>query len=198
VNIFDTARRIWLPVSGQNLRGWARNLVPFLLSAILVLGSIHLSNITVRAQERTDAKVVFLGAGKPSDACLEKLQILSLELRHFMFPADWTLAVACDPMTWGAARRRAGFPPTLTAFTGLKPRLTILNGAIFVEQPSFYEHTLAHELGHIRCNCSEESRAEDMAIAFLKSARYLSSLRPATKGGRQEASARQHTGAGKY
>jgi hypothetical protein len=120
--------------------------------------------------------VVFLGIGSPDDSCLAKLQTLDHELQSFPFPINWTLEVACDPVIWQQALRRADLPHTNTAFTGIKPRITVLNGAIFNDGANFYRHTLAHELGHIRCRCGDEAKAEQVGMAFLGSAEYLASL----------------------
>jgi hypothetical protein len=145
---------------------------PSLLFIFFIVLVASIANSS-HAQDHSHAKIVFFGKQPPSSTCLHKLQTLQRELRHFPFPNYWTLGVACDLITWETALRRAEFPPTDTAFTGIKPRLTVLNGEIFNQQPNYYEHTLAHELGHVRCYCVEESRAEEIGMRYLKSPEYL-------------------------
>jgi hypothetical protein len=113
------------------------------------------------------AHIVSLG-GQADGACLKAMQALQDELKVISFPDDWTIGVTCNSVTWEAARRRAGNPPTHTAFTGLKPKLTVINAAVFEELEPVYRRTLAHELGHIRCGCASEGRAEDEGQRFLK------------------------------
>jgi hypothetical protein len=111
-------------------------------------------------------EIVSLG-GRADGACLTSLRTLENELKVIVFPDDWTIAVTCNSLTWEAARQRAGNPPTQTAFTGLKPKVTVINAAVFREFASVYRRTLAHELGHIRCGCTSEGRAEDEAQLVL-------------------------------
>jgi hypothetical protein len=113
------------------------------------------------------AHIVSIG-GVADGACLKAMQTLQSELKTIVFPDEWTIGVTCNSMTWEAARHRAGSPPTRTAFTGLKPRLTVINAAVFQELEPVYRRTLAHELGHIRCNCASEGRAEDEGQEMLK------------------------------
>ena len=140
---------------------------------VAVLCGLCVPAVRVKAQSAAHASVVYLGVGHPTGACLAKLQTLDRELQSFPFPSDWTLEVACDPVIWQQALRRADFPRTSTAFTGIKPKITVLNGAIFENGATFYRHTLAHELGHIRCQCGDEALAETIGVAFLASAEYV-------------------------
>ncbi len=81
------------------------------------------------------------------------------------YPAGWTVAIMCTETRWTALlasidERR----PRLRAFTRLKERITVIDGAIFRESPPNYRHIMAHELGHIRCECADENRVEHLAF----------------------------------
>jgi hypothetical protein len=116
---------------------------------------------------RVGPHIVSLGSNADG-ACLQALRTLDRELKIIQFPNDWTVGVTCNSVTWEAARHRAGDPPTQTAFTGLKPKLTVINAAVFQQLESVYRRTLAHERGHILCNCASEGRAEDEGQKVLK------------------------------
>jgi hypothetical protein len=137
------------------------------LIGLVVLGSVSNANAQVAPEFSRGAHIVSLG-GKADGACLKALQTLSSELKVIRFPDDWTIAATCNSVTWEAARHRAGNPPTKTAFTGLKPKITVINAAVFQELEPVYRRTLAHELGHIRCNCSSEGIAEDEGQRLLE------------------------------
>jgi hypothetical protein len=125
-----------------------------------LVGLICLAGLLGCAEVAHGAHIVSLG-GRADGACLTAMQSLETELKLIVFPDDWTIGVTCNSVTWEAARHRAGNPPTKTAFTGLKPKLTVINAAVFQELEPVYRRTLAHELGHIRCSCASEGRAED-------------------------------------
>jgi hypothetical protein len=114
--------------------------------------------------------IVSLG-GTADGACLKTLQALQREMVLLRFPDEWTVAVTCNSVTWGQAKRRAGNPSTSTAFTGLTSKWTVINSDVVRGLTPIFQHTLAHELGHIRCNCVDESRAEAEARALIYGAR---------------------------
>lgn len=135
---------------------------PFRLGFILLL-STALSSM-LQAQ-----KIVVLGV-PAADKCTFATKPLIEDLKSIGFPKDWTIAVACTPDIWERLQRKRDDFNTVTAFTNLKGRLTVLNGAIYLE-PVLLRGTrhwtprsvLAHELGHILCNCDDEAKADKAA-----------------------------------
>ena len=111
--------------------------------------------------------IVLAGAKNTAD-CAGPLTTLQHELEDLQYPPGWTIYVACNPIVWTELRTRADNPPTDTAFTDLKLRYTVLNGAIFQGLPNEYRQTLAHELGHILCSCKDEADAGSRAEALLR------------------------------
>jgi hypothetical protein len=91
--------------------------------------------------------------------CATLIKALSAELQTLHFPRGWTIAIACTPVAWNESLRLAEYPPTASAFTSLRTRITVLNGAIFSGLRTEYRSSIAHELGHIICDCANEVRA---------------------------------------
>ncbi len=77
-------------------------------------------------------------------------------IKKLPFPVGWKIVVACNDITWENLRRHAGNPKTKVAFTSLDAHITIVNGnrMQFPEPLESPQRVLAHELEHIRCNCS--------------------------------------------
>jgi hypothetical protein len=94
-------------------------------------------------------------------------------IRSMPFPDDWTIVVTCNDHDWQNWLAKSKYPRTNTAFTGLKQRITVLNGFIFA--PSYRrtspryvpKFTMAHEIGHIRCQCEDEFTADKLAVEIL-------------------------------
>lgn len=79
-------------------------------------------------------------------------------------PKDHRWIVVCSHETWNVAVRKAkAWGRTNTAFTNPEANITFINGAVFEEPEPFYRHVIAHELGHIRCQCSDELAANAAA-----------------------------------
>ncbi|MFB3917758.1 MAG: hypothetical protein ACE14M_13580 [Terriglobales bacterium] len=91
--------------------------------------------------------------------------MLALQTLHF--PNDWTIYIMCSRVHWEDARIKANSPNTRTAFTLLDSRLTVINGAIFGGLPGQYRRILAHELGHIECQCADEEKVQKIAHRLL-------------------------------
>lgn len=89
---------------------------------------------------------------------------LEEELKTLAYPADWTIRVTCGVSYWDTARRTANYPRTSTAFSMLHARVTVLNGEIFKQSEPFYRGIIAHELGHIQCDCADEAVADKIAL----------------------------------
>jgi hypothetical protein len=151
-------------VAAQNRRLTQRRTVknPFRPGSILLF-STALSGM-LQAQ-----KIVVLGV-PTVDKCAFATKPLIQDLKGISFPKDWTIAVACTQAIWDRLQRKRDDFNTVTAFTNLKGRLTVLNGAIYLQPvplPGTNHWTprsvLTHELGHILCNCDDEAKADKAA-----------------------------------
>lgn len=95
------------------------------------------------------------------------------EVGRVPFPRGWTVIVACNDLQWDMLRRKAGALGTQHAFTNLRARITIVRGAIFLRgveplrgvEARTAHRILLHEIGHIRCACDDEAKAEAWAAA---------------------------------
>lgn len=89
------------------------------------------------------------------------------EVGRVPFPRGWTVIVACNEVQWFMLQRKAGAPGTQHAFTNVKARITIVRGAIFLRgaEARTAHRVLLHEIGHIRCACDDEAKAEAWAAA---------------------------------
>lgn len=121
-------------------------------------------NVPERPRE---AAIVLDGAHKPADCAVER-DLVQKELQTLQFPPGWTLVIACTQLRWDALFHQLHPPYTRFAFTGLADRVTVLNGAMFHEFPPNYRHVIAHELAHVKCNCSDEQKAEELAFRLEK------------------------------
>ena len=130
----------------------------YILLAILFL------KVAVTASQPEPALFIKAFGVKRVEDCRPQIASLSTELQTLHFPKGWTIAVACTVVAWNESLRLAGYPPSDTAFTSLHARITVLNGAIFSRFQSEYRRTISHELGHIFCQCTNEVRAEAMAL----------------------------------
>ena len=110
--------------------------------------------------------ITLVGVHKQS-GCAEQLAALQEELKELQYPDGWQIYVACTGIAWDVLWRKAGGPPTDTAFSSLTGHYTVLNGAIFSGLRNEYRRTVAHELGHIVCGCKDESTANARADAML-------------------------------
>lgn len=81
------------------------------------------------------------------------------------FPKDWRVIVACNEKDWERLRNGMNLSAyhSRMAFTSLKKRTTVINVAVFdtVYSAGYSPVTvLHHEVGHIRCQCSDEQEAD--------------------------------------
>ncbi|MBI4461561.1 MAG: hypothetical protein HY653_01520 [Acidobacteria bacterium] len=89
-------------------------------------------------------------------------------MKQLNAPADWTYVIL-DGKDWRRASQMFKTEKNTTAaFTVLELRTTFLN-AEYVQQrlPRPCLDVLAHELGHITCNCGSEMRARKVADELL-------------------------------
>lgn len=119
-------------------------------------------------------QIVLDGARKAGD-CKQEGSLLFSELHLFRFPPGWRVAIVCTPVRWEQILQQRDLDYRTRAFTNLESRLTVLNGDIFREFPSNYRHIIAHELGHVRCQCKEEDRADQIADRLESEAKQAES-----------------------
>jgi hypothetical protein len=93
---------------------------------------------------------------------------LEAELRMLKAPAEWTWVIL-DGEDWRRASRMFKTEKiTTAAFTVLELRTTFFS-ADYVQRrrPRPCVDVLAHELGHIACNCGSEMKAEKTADELI-------------------------------
>lgn len=80
------------------------------------------------------------------------------------FPKQWRVIVACNERDWERIKHGRKLSPyhARTAFTLLDKKTTVVNVAIFdaVYMTDSPVTVLHHEVGHIRCQCSDEAEAD--------------------------------------
>jgi hypothetical protein len=93
-------------------------------------------------------------------------------LNTFPNPANWQVVVVCTPQAWQHYRAMFGAEATQSAFTIRSHRITIVNAAMYDEKPeSQSRFILAHEAGHLICNCDDEDKADKEAEKLLRGTR---------------------------
>ena len=115
----------------------------------------------------TDAQQIFVAGTKTVAQCDYAVRPLVSDLNAIGFPRDWTFVVACTPFMWDHLRAKADARATQTAFTNVAGRITVVNGAIYLEPLPLHgtahrtpRMVLQHERGHILCNCGDEREAD--------------------------------------
>lgn len=90
------------------------------------------------------------------------------EIAHVPFPMEWIVVVACNDVRWEALQRKADALATWGAFTNVKGKITVVRGTIFLQSMGSrsVRRILLHEVGHIRCNCGDEGKAEAWAAWY--------------------------------
>jgi Zn-dependent peptidase ImmA (M78 family) len=121
----------------------------------------------LKSEKMVPPGIVLIGVKKVEDARMP-LKALQTELPSFTFPAGWTIKVVCNPVIWDLLQKKTDQPRAFRAISELHQKVTFLNAAIFEGSRSDYRHTIAHELGHIRCKCSDEAIAEQLAFRIDK------------------------------
>ena len=116
------------------------------------------------------AQQVFVAGSKTVVGCGYAVRPLVADLNAVRFPSDWTVVVACTPTMWSYLQAKADAGETATAFTNLRGRVTVVNGAIYLETPPLHgtphrtpRTVLQHERGHILCRCSDEQKADSLS-----------------------------------
>lgn len=153
----------------------------FALPASSQTGATGVRTSQIVPQEPEDVSIVLDGARKAADCATER-DLAQKELQTLQFPARWTVVIACTPSRWEALLHQLHPPYTRFAFTGLADRVTVLNGAMFHEFPPNYRHVIAHELAHVKCSCSDEQRAEELAFELEKKPAAVKQVSALTTG----------------
>jgi len=91
-----------------------------------------------------------------------------VEVGRAPFPQGWAVLVACNEVQWVMLQRKADAQATRYAFTNVKGRITVVRGAIFLRGVAERNahRVLLHEIGHIRCDCADEAKAEAWAAGY--------------------------------
>ena len=90
------------------------------------------------------------------------------DLKGLDYPADWTIYVAGEKQ-WSGLMDKVDHTSQL-AVTDRAKRVTVIR-ALALTDPNVTgkyvtaHHVLAHELGHVQCNCNDEWKAETYANA---------------------------------
>ena len=136
---------------------------------LLLVASLLLS-LTATAQvykSSVGPKILVFGVDTVKD-CSPQIAALQEELVTLHFPDDWKIGVACSSIGWNSLRKIGDFQKSDSAFTNIRKRSTVVNSEIFNHFRSSYRHVLAHELGHIACDCADEDKAERLAYKLEK------------------------------
>lgn len=120
-------------------------------------------------------KLLVYGVDKLSD-CNEEIAAVQQGLADLQYPGNWTIGVVCNQSAWNTLIALARVR-TQTGFTNLQKRTTVINAHKFRESRARFRHTLAHELGHVTCQCESEDKAEEVAMR-LERALYARKTAP--------------------
>jgi len=103
-------------------------------------------------------------AGVPVESCKPALAAVNT----LDFPSDWRIIMAGEKL-WAGEMEKVDHTSQL-AVTDRKQHITLIRAAAFTD-PNLTgkyitaRHVLAHELGHIKCGCNDEWKAENYANA---------------------------------
>jgi Zn-dependent protease len=102
-----------------------------------------------------------------TDQACPVLKPAAVEIARVPFPPGWIVLVTCNEVQWVRLQRKADAQGTHYAFTNVDGRITVVRGTIFVRglDRRSAHRVLLHEIGHIRCDCDDEAKAEAWAAA---------------------------------
>lgn len=96
---------------------------------------------------------------------IERVERLAKSLKER--PSNWKILVQDEP-TWKRQSQQPGVARTQEAFSIRKKRITIIRASFVNNNMDFrVKRTLAHEAGHIFCDCNDESRADKIADSLI-------------------------------
>jgi hypothetical protein len=133
------------------------------------------------AQTPTSTKFKFITTfsthGVLAPECTQEVAVVVPILNTYPAPADWTWILVCDEAAWHRLEMHTGQANVAGMTVGMTDRhnhLTYIRGYT-VLHPSSDDpdaqprHIIAHELGHILADTSDENKAEKKAQELLKS-----------------------------
>lgn len=160
------------PVSGRKSKMRIANAV---LACIFTL----LLSVSSLAQNKVQVISSVAKTGSPVPAiCLQQAQTVISIIKQFPHPDNWTWVVVCDEMAWQRWEQHiswneGGSP--LLALTDRASKVTYLRGDAILHpaMPAAArpEHVIAHELGHIMLNSSDESAVDKLAWQWQNGSR---------------------------
>jgi hypothetical protein len=125
---------------------------------------------------QSHAKIQFYSTysavGAPARECRDASAIVTPLLSRFNAPSDWTFIIVCDEAAWHRVEQHIGQRDPVGGLvlgtSDLENHVTYVRGNYVLRPASIDElaqpdHTIAHELGHIRLNTHDEHKAERKA-----------------------------------
>ncbi len=131
-------------------------------------GFLGFSFLLVLSSVPTAAQTVLCSKAMNAESCDRLAKPLEPQLKQLGAPTEWTYVIL-DGNDWRRATQRFKTEKNTTAaFTVLELRTTFFN-ADYIQQrlPRPPLDVLAHEVGHIACNCRSEMRAKFVAEQLL-------------------------------
>ncbi len=136
--------------------------------ALLVLLLLLFTMASAQSGASAGPKLMVYGVDKLAD-CAAEYQAVQQELATLAYPSNWTVGVVCNQNAWNSLIAFARVH-TQTGFTNLQKHTTAVNARKFRDSRVRFRHTLAHELGHVTCQCDSEERAEELANRLERAA----------------------------
>ena len=141
---------------------------------------------SIPAHARIQLYSSFATTGPAPTECIQASAIVTPLIAQFHGPADWTWIIACDEAAWHRVEMHTGqanVSGKILGLTNLENHVTYIRGFAVLHpfndtaeaQP---QHTIAHELGHILMNTSNETKAERKAQELLSAPVLVGLSRP--------------------
>jgi hypothetical protein len=90
-----------------------------------------------------------------------KARIILDQVDIGMFPQGWVVVPVPEAIFLNCQPSQMKRCETVTAYTDLVGKVTFVRERYILTAPSArLRHTLLHEVGHIQCQCADESKAE--------------------------------------
>jgi hypothetical protein len=153
------------------------------MKLVLALFALALStSIVSHAQTRIQFYSSIAKTGPVPVECSQESAVIRPMIAEFHGPANWTWIIACDEKAWNQVEVHAGMSSDshgqILGLTNLENHMTYIRGYAILHpfndsteaQPT---HTIAHEIGHILTNSSNENKAERKANELLKNSSQL-------------------------
>jgi hypothetical protein len=114
-----------------------------------------------------------------SDTCMSAARLLQEAINSLPKQGDWDWWVVCGEKRWAEIRQHYGNPNTRAVFTYSDWKQNF-NSFSFINADAIWPDafdlrngrtlraTVAHEMGHVVCRCTDEQGADKAADALLK------------------------------